>query len=409
MKRLIIPKFFIIALLSLSLTTTAIAVENKTALPSQKEVTESPKFSSQLIDNFSWRLNLMTLGIIREPETNSIINFNNQQNINKYQAEVNIRPDFDLDLGPSVHLSMKPRWRLQYEKWTEGSKKNTSDTTDEFYFNEWLAQIMVTEKLFVSYGRENIQWGPSFLISPSNPFIKDNGRDNPKIEVSGLGYGRLVWIPHYNWSTSLIVNTDDGEYRFHNDFEKTYAMKIDYTGYEKYFSLILSHKESQGETLGLFANWSIADAIRLYGEGSVANEIVDEDSTDLNFLLGISYTLELGPTFAFEYYYNENGFTGPIEESLSPIGNVNFDDVLIRKNYSLLQVFDSNINDCFNYLIRWIQDLDDSSSRTMCILEYELGDHFKFFTIGDVFIGDTDDEFGSLNSYSAYLGMELTY
>jgi hypothetical protein len=33
------------------------------------------------------------------------------------------------------------------------------------------ARLRLTECLFVSYGRENLQWGPSALFSPSNPFF----------------------------------------------------------------------------------------------------------------------------------------------------------------------------------------------------------------------------------------------
>ena len=408
MKKIITPALYIFTIIYLSISGGALAVENEKSPQSDDSTLGSQSMEERIIDGFSWRLNLIEFGIIRSPETDSILNYNNQQNINTYQAELNIRPDFDLNLTP-LRLSAKPRWRLKYEKWTEGLQSDETETTDEFYVNEWLAQLMITDELFVSYGRENLQWGPSFLISPSNPFIKDNGRDNPKLEVSGLDYARVVWIPHYNWSASLIVNTDDGEHEFYNEFNQKYALKIDYTGYQKYCSMILSHEEFDGETLGVFAGWSVSDATQIYGEGSVRNDSVEDDNTDLDFLLGASYTFEMGPTFACEYYFNENGFTGPIYQAAPPYGKVNFDDVLIRKNYGLLQITDSKIANSFNYVIRWIQDLDDSSSRAIGILEYELGDLCKIFTIGDTMVGNTDDEFGSINKYSLYLGFEIIY
>ncbi len=92
--------------------------------------------------------------------------------------------------------------------------------------------------------------GPAFLISPSNPFIKDNGRDNPKTEVGGLTYARLLWIPYASWSASFIANIDDGAHTFFNPFYKKYAVKIDYTGFEKYGSVIFSHEESGHDLVG---------------------------------------------------------------------------------------------------------------------------------------------------------------
>jgi hypothetical protein len=48
------------------------------------------------------------------------------------------------------------------------------------------------KNLYLSYGRENLQWGPSYLFSPSNPFFHDNGRSNPKKEIPGMDFARLV-------------------------------------------------------------------------------------------------------------------------------------------------------------------------------------------------------------------------
>jgi hypothetical protein len=161
--------------------------------------------------------------------------------------------------------------------------------------------------------------------------------------------------------------------------------------------MIFSHRESGGEDVGFFAGWWISEAVLIYGEENISNESVENDSTDLDLLVGTSYSFEMGPIFACEYYYNENGHTGAIHEAFPPIGTANLDDALFRKNYALFQLSDSNIGDSFDYVLRWIQNLDDSSSRVIAILEYEINDNYKIFSIGDIFNGSTNDEFGSLN------------
>ena len=125
------------------------------------------------------------------------------------------------------------------------------------------------ENLFLSYGRENLQWGPSFLFSPSNPFFQDNGRRNPYLEVPGMDFGRLVYIPASSWTLSFIANTDEGRNKINGPapFDKTYALKVDYTGRENYGSMVLSHREdSDKNSLGFFGGWTVSDAVLLYGE-----------------------------------------------------------------------------------------------------------------------------------------------
>ena len=102
-------------------------------------------------------------------------------------------------------------------------------------------------------------------------FSQDNGRSNPFLEVPGMDFARVVWIPHSSWTISFIVNTDEGRNTLlgPDPFEKTYALKVDYTGRENYASIILSQKDYK-KTLGFFGGWTVSDAVLLYGEGSLA-------------------------------------------------------------------------------------------------------------------------------------------
>ena len=157
----------------------------------------------------------------------------------------------------ALEFGVSPRFNLTWEKWEEGQKKGDTDTQFDAYVNYWIARYMLSEELFASYGRENLQWGPSYLLSVSNPFNKANGRNNPKIEVPGLDFARAVWIPSYKWTVSFIANTGEGAADFVGEFDRAYAFKIDYTGSEKYFGLIPYYKESDDyPRVGFFGRWS---------------------------------------------------------------------------------------------------------------------------------------------------------
>jgi len=232
---------------------------------------------------FSFDLRILASGIIEKPADSSQNPGNNFLQIPHYLADLEIRPDLHLNIDP-LELSAKPRMRLDYSAWREGDLKGESQWNTDWYINEWLARWKMRQNLFVSYGRENLQWGPSFLFSPSNPFFKDNGRRNPYVEVPGMDFGRLVWIPESSWTLSFIANTDEGQNKTHGldpfekisyppnglaPFEKTYALKVDYTGRENYGSAILSYRESSKISLGFLGGWTISDAVVLYGEGVI--------------------------------------------------------------------------------------------------------------------------------------------
>jgi hypothetical protein len=156
-----------------------------------------------LAEHFSFDFRILTYGIIQEPSNSSQNPGNNFLQLPHYLADLEIRPDLRLNIDP-LELSVKPRMRLEYSIWREGDLKGKSEWINDWYINEWLARWKVLQNLFISYGRENLQWGPSFLFSPSNPFFQDNGRRNPYLEVPGMDFGRLVWIPESSWTISFM-------------------------------------------------------------------------------------------------------------------------------------------------------------------------------------------------------------
>lgn len=169
---------------------------------------DAPIFK-KLAEGFSFDLRVLGFGMIQDTSDSSQNPGNNFLQIPRYLGDLQVRPDLRLNLEP-LELSVKPRMKLEYRDWQEGIRKGNTEWEDDWYVNEWLARWKARENLFLSYGRENLQWGPSFLFSPSNPYFQDNGRRNPYLEVPGMDFGRLVWIPESSWTLSLIANTDAG-------------------------------------------------------------------------------------------------------------------------------------------------------------------------------------------------------
>lgn len=384
-------------------------------------VEEAPEtLLEELERGFYSRVNLLAWGISQGPK-NSALNENNRLNVAAYQAVFNPRVDLNLDYK-FVELSVKERFLYVWERWEDGQLKGREDSTSQFYLNEWFARFRVRDDLFVSYGRENLQWGPSVLLSSSNPFNPQNGRNNPQVEVPGLGYARAVWIPSANWSVSFIANTDSG--RLFNArvfgldqtsflgnaeavesrrFKPSYALKADYTGDGKYFSIIPTYRELTGFQVGYFGGWNISDSLLLYSEGALG------ETTDFQIQGGVGYTFEEGQTLNFEYFHNNAGCLLKSIPECFLRGKITAQDVYWRQDYIMGQFADTKIMGNVNVNLRYIHDLNDQSNQMVGIFEYEVGANTLLYLVASGFTGTRNSEFGSVLKYAAFVGAGYTF
>jgi len=435
------------------------------AMADDDDNTNFAAIQKKVAEHFSFDLRILASGVVQKPIDSSQNPGNNFLQIPRYLADLEIQPDLRLNIDP-LELSIKPRMRLDYSDWREGVRKGNSEWNVDWYINEWLARWKVLQNLFVSYGRENLQWGPSFLFSPSNPFFLDNGRRNPYVEVPGMDFGRLVWIPESSWTLSFIANTDEGQNKTHGldpfekifippnglpPFEKTYTLKADYTGRENYGSVILSYKEGSKISLGFFGGWTISDAVVLYGEGVITQGsdalYPKQDSSPLGasmqefhkndstikpiFLIGGSYTFAGSGTLYLEYAYNSPGYSDCEADNyyslrrraagavslgglISALGEetlgqtVNTGLRFLRKNYAMLQYTQTNIRNKIDLTLRWTQNLNDGSGQFTTVVSYSLGNHLELFSVGTIDEGGRNTEFGSILRYQWMVGLKYT-
>jgi hypothetical protein len=309
-----------------------------------------------------------------------------------------LRPDLWLRYGNAT-LTLRPRAEAYHD--LEGDGEGSGERS---YLNEGGLLLGLDESLFVGLGRENLQWGPSQMLSPSNPFIQNNGRANARLEVPGLDYARAVWVPDLAWSLSLIANTGEGAANFQQPFEPSYAAKLDYTGERYYLSLIASRREQQDPVAGFYAGATWSEGLLLYTEG-------EWDDQGPSVLLGGAYTFEGGSNLILEYYRNAQGCTRePIAACLSSPDPIDPDRALWREHYLLAQVLETGLwGDQLDLWVRWQLGLDDHSSRLSASLTYRLDDHAEAFVWINRNLGGEGDEFGAHNQYTTMLGINLFF
>jgi hypothetical protein len=418
--------------------------------------------SGRFADRFSWDLRALAYGIRQETADSTQNPSNRFLNISAQAANFEIRPDLRLNLD-RLELSAKPRMRLSYSTFDNNGVDGQSQWKDEWYLNEWLARFRMKENLFVSYGRENLQWGPSFLFSPSNPFFVDNGRRNTYMEVPGMDFGRAVWLPGGPWSVSFIANSGEGANKTMKSerssfsiplshFERTYAVKADYTGREKYASLIFSRKEDSETAIGFYGGWTATDAVLLYGEGAISRgsralyavenqspfgysmETLHKRDSALYpiILAGASYTFMSKGALVAEYAYHSPGYTASeadryytlrrraaaVVESggvlsgwarqilgMTALNGLRFQ----RRNYMMAQYSQPDIANRFDLTFRYTQNLDDGSGQLTSILGCLQGKHMKLFSVGTFMAGNRNREFTSILDRQWQFGLQYTY
>ena len=412
-------------------------------------------FWDEVIEGLNFELRFLGFETAQEL-SDSRANPRNILQIPDYSFVVDIRPDFYLDYR-RLRLIAKPRNTLIWSRFEEEIIIPVNDFEVDVFLNEWLAGLQMGESLFASIGRENLQWGPSNLISPSNIFFRENGLRNPKLEIPGQGFGRLVWVPSTSWSVSLIANVSEGANDLIKDFNPAYALKIDYTGYRKFFSLIPSYREEDRGYLGAYAGWRATDGFFFYAEGLFSKgtnalypvdtgnttptgdpifslEATEDDSESLEIeaIAGVSYTFESGPSLALEYFLNTPGYTdGQVDRALDFIDQfggilgflppniiqeiIDIDSIIdvnlsrLRKHYINFQYSHSLIRNVFSLGLRYTYNLDDNSSQLIPVVQYDLNDNFQLFLVGTHNFGPDDGEFRFFVDYSYFFGLQYTF
>lgn len=425
----------------------ALAQETNSDLSERNKV-----FITELSEGFSHRISVLSYA-----DTNGISDStqnpdNDFLKLNDYSENFMVKPDFSLAYK-DLYVSAKPRADLKFEQFNTGSQKGKRTRDHDIFISEYRIQYNIKEELFVSFGREFLQWGPSFLWSPSNPFFPDNGKTRPNQENEGKEFVQLLWINNINWAHSFIANIGNGR-ADGSDFENTYALKIDYSGDDGYASLIFSQGQGRNkkEKIGLYGGLTATDALIIYGEANFEkgsdtlypienNSLLNYsmvpveqsgNSIYCSFLAGGTYTFESGSSLTFEYLYNQAGYNDTESEnyyklrnnaykaySLScpvsglarqSLGNT-FDNGLmfLRQNYFMLQYIKNDIFDLMDFTLRWSQCIDDKSVQLFSNIDYYVGDNARLFVSGIYNPGNHETSFGSMLDYQAMIGMEYIF
>ncbi|HSN15453.1 MAG TPA: hypothetical protein VLT61_12530 [Anaeromyxobacteraceae bacterium] len=248
-------------------------------------------------------------------------------------VQTELRPDLRLEVGPTLTAIARPRFwlRVQKAETSAGWQAEQYEATAEWI--EGYAAWRVSDRLSVSYGLQNFQWGPAELVSPSNRIFHASGfyRD-PVYVVRGRHLVRANVSAGRAWSLVVLAEVgDNGEDPFvaMEPFERKAQAKLEYTAPAgDLFAALTAGAGARsrgwfGEyaTIPLFAGLSAyVDAVHTVGRHAwypvetplapvFAQTGMETRGLRTTALGGLRYSFENGNDLRVEYLFDEAGWT----------------------------------------------------------------------------------------------------
>jgi hypothetical protein len=353
-----------------------------------------------------------------------------------------------------VSAVFKPRFTQAYLWWEDGPAKGKTDSPDRVFVNEWRVQMMPFTKLFYSFGKEKLLWGPSFLASPSNILFKDTEKVNPKTEVEGKYLARAISVPNNALTVNVIAETQKEENGLQEAVKPLQAIKADIMGSDYMISVIGYYRQNDRTRMGSFGQWTASDALLLYYDGlvtkgtdalyaeqnlssplgaSFVNKYEDSNRIFTTVTAGGSYTFLSGSTLSMEFLYNSQGYTdAEADEYYRLRKNASdhfFDNTVLaglssktlaeslnnglpflRRYYLMGQYQVREITNVLDIILRYTHGLEERAGQASSIIEWQVSNHIQLFNINIVSVDHgRNTEFNALIQKSFMAGIEAHF
>jgi len=381
---------------------------------------------------FTW--SLQTMGFGRATDFANTIGSINPENriakLNKYDGGIYFRPELRLKLN-KVDFWVKPRFHVdlpQNPYPRSNSFWNYDGYSTEFFFQELKSRWQINNQLFVQGGRYYKQIGTSIFINPSNPFITNTSRLNPKIELFPMDFLEVNFASNNSWNYTLIANLGAANTPVFKEpfltFNRNYGLLVEHYGDANNEGFIFSADEAGRFRLGGYAQKNMSESVVVWTDfsadyranrfypvtgsstGLLNYEMVNGPENDKVFfsgLVGASYTFNWGPTLQVEYYHNGKGYNKEQFElfstQINTAQNYNFDVTrdladlnlgrsinsglpLNRKNYVFTQFGQNDLFDKLNINLRNLYSIDDSVNQISALVEYNVTDNLEIYGLG---------------------------
>lgn len=396
-------------------------------------------------DAFSSNIRILLYADIVHPANSTQNPDNAFLQLYRYSGEIDLRPDFFWN-QPYLNAVLKPRFASAYRWWEDGMPDGRKDGLSRAYVNEWRIQGKAASMLFLSFGKEKLLWGPSFLADPSNILFNNAEKINPKREIEGKYLATLLFIPDNAATFTIGSETQKEESPLGESLKPLRFLKADLMGSNYTVSLIGYHRQHDRLRLGSYGQWTASDALILYynglvtkgtdafypGEGAFIKKY--ENSRRLYSVVsaGGSYTFLAGSTMSIEFLYNGQGYNDAeaaeyyrlrqtaaihlFDSSMAGLPQKTLAEALntgqpfLRKYYLMGQFQFREIRNVADLILRYLYSMEDHAGVASTILELQVTDRIQFFNINSAAVSQArETEVRALVEKSFMAGIEVHF
>ncbi len=307
-----------------------------------------------------------------------------------------------------------------------------SETENDAYLSQWQVRLRAAEAWNIALGRDVLNWGPAQFRSPSSPYYFDNGRSDPMRELSGMDSAKVSWTPDRQSTLTLAYVAASGHDAPDDDpWHDSWLVKLDRRGDDWAYGLIAADAPDRPAFYGAFGQFTLSDAIMLYGEvgsSSLTPELQSPSDPSQPFaatknsprkttaLIGATYTFENGTSLAAEVLHDGHGYTSSEEvayfqRAATSQANAGLalsqQPRLLGRDY-LHVVWQSNMMDDGGFWrLMYTHGFTDGGDELAAYAETVLSRHVTAFLTAVLPHGDARQEFSSLYRNSITLGLKF--
>lgn len=342
----------------------------------------------------------------------------------------------------------RPRWTLTQttakNDLTGEEKTNASgklDITDAFY------EQILNRKTSSTIGLQVYQWGPGELFNPSNPFFRFNNQQQSfTFKEKGKVLARLNYSFDMERSLILItepISNNETYWMEEKEFKPQIAVKYErnWKNTRNYYGLIGGMESQSNPFIGEYAHYEFKPGYSIYLDakhgyelarytpkpnalGSYDMELEGEKSKEWSHIGLAGFRYEGDVDFRIEYLYNSAGYTkadfDAAVASASNFMSANYVRNARRFLYSGLNLMTQHylylslrvsepwkVKD-FNFYLRTLNAIQDSSGLIQAEMDKAIGDSFVGFVSYTSFTGKENSEFRLLDQWRLLWGLKYT-
>jgi hypothetical protein len=359
------------------------------------------------------------------------------------------------DLNPSLNTAITNlRWtqQFQYQNWSYllsprlyATYSQDANSTGEAFMQDAYGQWSNSNHQ-LRLGIQNFQWGPSELLSPSNPiFAFESNQRWFFYQQRGRSLAKWHWTINKSWAFSAVAEpANNGEVPpiEGESFHSSGLIKIEFhpgSG-QNYIGLTAGMTPQEAKFWGEYFAFYITDSLSVYNDTRFTQgnrayypvttasgiELQQTHRADTTYspLTVNGIRLETSTDLRLEYVYNELGMDHQEwKQSLFSIVAPTPNLVVNRKRFersgqnipgkNLLylswRIPDLGPRGVYSLHLRTLRSLDDQSGNLQAAIERGLGDAFTVYLEGAKFYGSSDSFFGGLLSYEILAGFKWTH